>query len=157
MAALAESIDRREEILARLLEIVLEVGPGAGVKNVFRNRPEITAGQRPAIVILDSDEEGTLGSFSLGRPVSTPGVMRMNPEVSLLVGGPSDGLGLSLNQLRLVVIKAVLADTTLADLVTTTGGVQYQGCATDLGQGRTLEGLMILNWEIHYPLRPSEM
>jgi len=51
----------------------------------------------------------------------------------------------------------VLSDSVLSDLVGTTGGVQYQGCSTDLARGRTIEGEMILNFEIHYRLIQSEM
>ncbi len=45
--------DRREMILARLLEIAVGVD---GIVAVFRNKDEISERQRPAIVILDADE-----------------------------------------------------------------------------------------------------
>jgi hypothetical protein len=148
------SIDKREEILVRLVQVISAI---PGVWKVYRNRPAISAAQRPAIVVLDSDEEGTLGAFALGRPLASPGIMRMTPEVCLMAAGESDTIGASLSAMRFLVIPAILTDDFLSTLVGTIGGVQYQGCTTDLGRGRTMEGELVLNFEIHYALKLSEM
>lgn len=148
------SIDRRGQILARLVEI-MQLIPGP--QRVYRNRLQISEAQRPAIVVLDGDEQGTLGDFALGRPLTSPGIMRMTPEICLMAAGDSDTIGTSLSDFRFRVIPAVLTDSRLSDLVSATGGVQYQGCTTDLGKGRTIEGVLLLNFEIHYALKMSEM
>src|SRR5882724_4894146 len=148
------SRDRREEILARLVDL-LKLLPGP--QKVYRNRSQLSASQRPAIVVLDGDESGTVRDFALGRPLSSPNIMRMSPQICLMAAGGPDVVGTVLNTLRLIVIPAVLSDGPLSDFVGTTGGIQYQGCTTDLARGRTIEGEMILNFEIHYALKPVEM
>ena len=146
------SYDRREFIIVALVDLSKGI---EGVKSVSRNRVQVSAAQRPAVVVLDGDEEGALGSFALGRPGAAPGIMRMRPEVCVLTSG--NALGTDLNTFRLKMINAVLENDDLAGIVTQTGGVQYQGCTTDLGQGRTMEGMMILHFEIHYPLLAAEL
>ena len=148
------STDRRELILARLVTVGQSL---PGPQKVYRNRSQLSAALRPAIVILDSDEAGALGDFALGRPLSSPGIMRMSPEICLMVAGSAETIGSALNGMRLPMILAVLSDDELSALVGTTGGVQYQGCSTDIGRGREMEGEMILTFEIHYVLKPVEM
>jgi len=47
-------MDRRELILARLLAIASGI---PGIRNAYRNQDEINESQRPAILILDADEQ----------------------------------------------------------------------------------------------------
>lgn len=146
--------DRREEILARLVAIASELPSGP---RVFRNRLKLTASLRPAIVILDGDETGTLGEFFLGRPPSRPSIMQVNPFVYLMAGDTAGTIGSDMSALRLPMINAVLSDDALIEATTSTGGVQYQGCTMDLGQGQTTEATLILSFELHYPLLTGEM
>jgi hypothetical protein len=147
-------IDRREQIIAR---IVLIAGGLPGVKTVERNKTQISERQRPAIVVLDGNEEGAVGEFALGRPAITPKIISMMPEVWLMVGGPKETVGSALNELRAAVVRAILEDFSLQDFVGETGGYQYQGCVTDLTLGEQSEGLMGLHFAFHYPLRSSEL
>ena len=148
------SRDRREEILARLVEIAREL-PAA--PKVYRNRLKLTALLRPAIVILDGDEEGAAGAFALGRPSNTPSIMQVKPMVCLMAGDNAETIGSDVSALRLPLVKAVLLDDVLQEITTNIGGVQYQGCSLDLGQGQTTEGTLILVFELHYPLLTAEM
>jgi len=146
--------DRREEILARLVDIARAL-PSA--PKVFRNRLKLTASLRPAIVILDGDETGTLGEFFLGLPPSRPSIMQVNPLMYLMAGDSAESIGSEMSALRLPLINAVLSDDQLIEVTTSTGGIQYQGCTMDLGQGQTTEATLILTFELHYPLLTSEM
>jgi hypothetical protein len=147
------AFDRREAILQRLFIVMQTID---GVRSVYRNQPQVSAHQRPAIVILDGDETGTEGQFALGRPPSTPGIFAMTPEIYLTVAGGAADVGTDLNTLRLQVIGAVLGDAELLSFVGTVGGIQYQGCFTDLGRGRALEGEMGMTFSFHYPLYRAE-
>ncbi len=148
------SRDRREEILTRLVDLLLLI---PGPQKIYRNRGQLSAAQRPAIVVMDGDEAGTVGDFALGRPLNQPNILRMSPEIVLMAAGGPEVVGTTLNNLRIQVIPAVLTDSVLSDLVGTTGGIQYQGANTDLARGRTVEGEMVINFEIHYRLQLSEI
>jgi hypothetical protein len=148
------STDRRE-LLLQQLQLIAEQIPG--IRTVYRNQTKISAMRRPAIIILDADETGTAGEFALGRPPKAPSIMSLDPEIWVMLGGTPETVGSDLNGFRLTIIAAVLSDPTLADLVSITGGVQYQGCITDLGVGRDMEGAMMLKFSLHYPLLTNEM
>ena len=72
-------MDRREDILARLLAIASGID---GVTRAYRNKDEIPETSRPAIVILDGDEAAndadpsarptTVSPFSLKSMVCAP-------------------------------------------------------------------------------------
>jgi hypothetical protein len=146
--------DRREEILARLVEIA---GAIPGARNVYRNRLKLTASLRPAIVVLDGDEVGTVGEFALGSAPNRPSIMQVNPLIYLMAGDNAATIGSDMSGLRLPMIQAVLADSALQEITTNTGGIQYQGCTMDLGQGQTTEATLILSFSLHYPLLTAEM
>jgi hypothetical protein len=147
------SFDRREQLLAQLVQIALNID---GIRTVERNKDQIPAQRRPAIVILDAHEEGIEGQFGLGRPLASPGIMHLNPEVYIMSGGASATLGSDLNAFRLLLLPAVLYDPLLIQLCGTSGGIQYTGCITDLARGGTMEGQMALTFSLHYPLLQAD-
>jgi hypothetical protein len=148
------ALDRREMLLARLVGIAQSI---PGIKSVYRNQAQISERQRPAIVVIDGHEEGALGSFALGRPLASPGIMRLLPEIYIMVGTSAAAIGSDINAFRLALLPAVLTDPELQDLIGTTGGIEYQGCVTDLGRGETTEGFMQLHFALHYALKLSEI
>ena len=145
--------DRRELILVRLLEIAKGI---EGIAGAFRNRDEISEKQRPAIVILDADEaadDADPGS----RPARSPRRVAMTPEIYILLGAKPEELGSVINALRARFVKSVLGDSQLGSIVGTNGDIRYEGCATALARGRSMEGEMGVSFSFTYVLRPEEL
>jgi hypothetical protein len=145
--------DRRELILVRLLEIAKGV---EGIAGAFRNRDEISEKQRPAIVILDADEAAD-DADPASRSARSPRRVAMTPEIYILLGAKPEDLGSTINTLRARFVKAVLSDTQLISIVGTNGDIRYEGCATALARGRSMEGEMGVSFSFTYVLRPEEL
>jgi hypothetical protein len=145
--------DRRELILARLLEIARAVD---GIESAFRNRDEIGDKQRPAIIILDADEAADDADPGLRSPRS-PRRIAMTPEIYIMLGTKPEYIGTSINTLRARLIKAILTDAELSLIVGSNGDIRYEGCATALARGRTMEGEMGVSFSFAYVLRPDEL
>lgn len=149
--------DRRELILARLVVI----GAGiSGIKTSLRNIDAVSDTGRPAIVVLDADENTDTDIKGRGRPPLSPNLHAMMPEVQILVGGPAASIGTSLNAYRALYLLALKADAisgTLAGLIGSTGNVFYDGCSTDFGRERGMSGAMTLALEIRYPFNINEL
>ena len=146
-------IDRREMILSRLLEIASAT---EGVVAAFRNKDEISEKQRPAILILDADEAAD-DTDPGSRPSRSPRRVAMTPEIYILLGAKPEDLGSAINRLRARFVKAVLSDTQLGSIVGTNGEIRYEGCATALARGRSMEGEMGVSFSFTYVLRPEEL
>ena len=145
--------DRREMILTRLLEIAVGVD---GIVAAFRNKDEISEKQRPAIVILDADEAADDADPS-SRPSRAPRRVAMTPEIYILLGAKPEELGSVINALRARFVKSVLGDSQLGSIVGTNGDIRYEGCATALARGRSMEGEMGVSFSFTYVLRPEEL
>ncbi len=145
--------DRREMILARLLEIAVGVD---GIVAAFRNKDEISERQRPAIVILDADEVADDADPS-SRPSRAPRRVAMTPEIYILLGAKPEDLGTAINRLRARFVKTVLGDAQLSLIVGSNGDIRYEGCATALARGRGMEGEMGVSFSFTYVLRPEEL
>ena len=146
-------IDRRELILVRLLEIAKGI---EGIAGAFRNRDEISEKQRPAIVILDADEAAD-DADPTTRPSRSPRRVAMTPEIYILLGAKPEELGSVINALRARFVKSVLGDSQLASIVGSNGDIRYEGCATALARGRSMEGEMGVSFSFTYVLRPEEL
>lgn len=144
--------DKREQILARL-ETVLTALPG--YKVVTRNAQNLPEQVRPAIVILDSDEEVLQHSASPSARAIT--MVKMTPQIFVLDDGRSTEIGTTMNAHRAAVIKAVATDTELRTLCGTNGSVQYESCITGLASGRSLEGEMGVYFSFVYHLDPTQL
>ena len=81
----------------------------------------------------------------------------MTPEVLILLGALPERVGTALNELRALLIKAVLMDAQLTALVGPNGRIRYAGCSTHLGQGRSMEGSMGVQFAFAYVLRPEQL
>lgn len=145
--------DKREQILARLLVVAKGVD---GVAAAFRNKDEISDKQRPAVVILDADEAAD-DADPMGRPVRAPRRIAMTPEIYILLGAKPEDLGTQINTLRAKLVKAILTDTELQTIVGSNGDIRYEGCATALARGRTMEGEMGVSFAFSYVLRPDDL
>ena len=145
--------DRREMIFTRLLEIAVGV---EGIVAAFRNKDEISEKQRPAIVILDADEAADDADPN-SRPSRAPRRVAMTPEIYILLGAKPEDLGTVINTLRARFVKAVLGDAQLSLIVGSNGDIRYEGCATALARGRSMEGEMGVSFSFTYVLRPEEL
>jgi hypothetical protein len=157
-------MDRREAILSRLFTVLSGISDFAAV---YRNRPVIaSAATRPALHLFDAHEsrDDRLPETAF-RTLGTTAI-RMTPEIYIsLVGAPED-VGLSVNSLRIAVLKAIFADIlpegvtqvtgSLGDLVTASGDVVYEGCSTALTMASGVESEMVFPLLISYPLKNSD-
>src|SRR4051812_19654787 len=106
-------MDKREQILARLVEVAQGV---AGIITVVRNSDEISEHKRPAIAVFDADESTDEMTEREDHPGRAPNLVVMTPEVLILLGAPPASVGTALNELRAKLVKAVLTDQALIDL-----------------------------------------
>lgn len=147
------SEDKREAILARLVVLAATIVPEA---NVYRNQIDIPEKQRPAMVILDGDEEADQSAYGRRRPANGPVIMAMDPEIFLLLGGDSETVGTRLNEYRALVVKAVLEDASLLAL-SHEGDIRFRGFTTGLAVGRSMEGEAGFGFTFNYVLRPNKL
>jgi len=149
--------DVREDILARLLAI------GAAIPNIRsaqRNNVDIPEDQLPAVIIFDGDEETDGGSDLSQRPANAPMVVQMRPEIHIADQG--DEVTLDIPALRRELIKRVLNDTQLNDLIVKTaraggGAIRYLGCQTDVVWLRKLHLALRAQFMFKYALKPWQL
>lgn len=149
--------DRREDILARLFVVLSAV---VGIVEKVRNRGDLPSEKRPAIILMDADEVADREMFGRGRPANSPNFVVMSPEIYIVLKNQkpeNETLGQSLNEYRAKVIKAVLNDATLINLVGSNGEIRYDVFVTDLGEDRTLTGKARIGISFRYPLKPNEL
>lgn len=145
--------DKRELILARLLAACSDI---EGMAKAARNVDALTESARPAVIILDGDEATEEGD-PIGRPERSPRRVEMTPELHVLLAGQPMDAGTAVNAMRAAVIKAVILDTELVDIIGTNGHIRYDGCATEFASGRTMQARMRLAFTFTYILKPAEL
>lgn len=148
---------RREQILARLF-VVLQSVPG--VAECARNRGDLQSPKRPFILLLDADEAADRTSFNRGRPSNSPNLITLSPEIYVTMQNKkpkNETIGTDLNALCTAVIKAVITDAELNEIVGGNGEIRYEGLATDLGEDRTQEGKARVAIAFVYPFIPGEL
>lgn len=149
--------DVREDILARLLEVVATI---PNIRSAHRNNVDITEDQLPAVLVLDGDEESDgAGDVSMKQP-HRPYNVQMTPEI--IIAEQADEVGSDLTTLRRELIKRVLTDTELNEQIVKTGrhgngAIRYLGCQTDLGWMRSLHGALRAQFLFKYTLRPDDL
>lgn len=161
--------DTREQILARLLELMTEEYIAA--KTACRNRSLTKNDERPAISILDGDERAILTGDQLGRGRNgRPGMpfqlMTMTPQIYVLPNNsnlllPTDDAAFSvvvgplINDFRLTIVRVIAQDPVLQSILTSSGSMAYLGMDTDLKSGMRLDGQARLDFAFTYLLDPS--
>jgi hypothetical protein len=149
--------DVREDILARLLEVVATI---PNIRSAHRNNVDITEDQLPAVLVLDGDEESDgAGDVSMKQP-HRPYNVQMTPEI--IIAQQADEVGSDLTTLRRELIKRVLTDTKLNEQIVRTGrhgngAIRYLGCQTDLGWMRSLHGALRAQFLFKYTLKPDDL
>jgi len=150
-------IDVREDILARLLEVVSTI---PNLHSAFRNNVEINEDQLPAVIVFDGDEETDGANDVSMRPPNRPYVVHMTPEI--VIADQGDLVGSNLDVLRRELIRRVLDDTELNEQIVKTGrfgngAIRYLGCQTDCGWMRSLHGALRAQFLFKYTLKPEEL
>lgn len=143
-------MSKREDILARLVVVCSGI---EGVVLCARNRDEISDRQKPAIIIMDADEAAIEGEPK--RP--GPQIISMTPEIYILLSGEPATVGTELNAMRVALLSAVLNDATLGTITGPNGAIRYEGCATGLSRGRSMEGEMGVSLSFQYPFNPNNL
>ncbi len=141
-------MDIREAILARLLTLAGTVG----AYKVERNLNDFSDLARPAIVILDGDEEAHEDDPQV-RPSSAPRRIVMTPEIVVLASGPAAAIGSTINGFRIALLRAIMLDQGLIALVldgTTRQSIRYVGAELSLQSGRAIEAELRLNFSFTY-------
>jgi hypothetical protein len=150
-------IDVREDILARLLEVVASI---PNIRFAERNNVDIQEDQLPAAIVFDGDEETDDARDAGMRPPNRPTIVRMHPEI--IIVEQSDEVGSDLTTLRRGLLRGVLNDAALNEQIVKTGrfgngAIRYLGCQTDLGWGRSLQGALRAQFMFKYTLKPDDL
>src|SRR5262245_4208132 len=126
-------IDVREDILARLLEVVTTI---PNIRTAQRNDMDLDETELPGVIVLDGDEE----TDDVGNPSQQQyrPIVRMMPRIVL--AQQADEVGSDLTTLRRELIKRVLYDSVLIAKTGSNGAIRYLGCTTDFGWMRWLQG-----------------
>lgn len=146
--------DLREQILVQLVKVASRV---RGVSGAYRNGVNLSETKLPCIVIHDGDE--VADDNDPQRQASAPRRVMMTPDITLAVAAEQESVGTELNTLRARIVGAILSDATLIALTGTSpfGGIRYEGCSTELHQGRTIQGMMSIRFSFSYVLRASDL
>jgi hypothetical protein len=150
--------DRREQVLSALFTLLKAVN---NVQAVVRNRGELPAATRPAVVLLDGDETARDGvPQERGRLTAAPNLVDMSPEIYVVMDQrepKNERIGEDMNAMRMAILKAIMTDAPLIAILGSNGDIKYSGCATDMASGRSMEGQLSLNFTFTYVLKPSEL
>lgn len=151
-------MDRREQVLVRLSELMVEEYVQANT--VVRNRGLLSTDMRPAVAIMDGDEIARVTGDLLGRGVGgrahlTPQLVTMSPQifvVPLPVKPSNEGVGTVVNDFRIAIGMAIANDPVLISIIGPNGSIAYMGMVTDFKSGSACDGQSQLNFNFTYPL-----
>lgn len=146
--------DKREQILEKIKTVLADI---EGVQFVGRNLDQLPADKRPALLILDGDEEGLRDADGRNRGAGSPNRVKLKPEIYITMDSrkpQNKDLGRDLNLLRGKVIKALVFNVELTGLCE---NVFYAGAVSDLAKGREMLGQMGLAIEFTYFLKPADL
>jgi hypothetical protein len=149
--------DVREDILARLLEVVATI---PNIRSAQRNNVDIPEDLLPAAIVFDGDEETNDAIDATMRPPNRPTLVEMTPEI--VIAQQANEVGSDITTLRRELIKRVLTDTELNETIVRTGrhgngAIRYLGCQTDVGWMRSLHGALRAQFLFKYTLKPDEL
>ena len=151
------SIERREEVLARLFAILEAINGPDGFVTAKRNRALLDNDACPAVIQLDGDERVSNTAMGRGRQKMSPVLTTFTPQIFILLKYKKPQnieVGQLLNSFRGKVLRAIANDAQLLALVGPNGDIGYDGCETDLKTGMPMEGQMQINLSISAPFNP---
>jgi hypothetical protein len=147
-------MDRREEILVRLLAIVQTI-----FKTAARNKNDFSDLARPAGVVLDGDEKANEQDPE-NRPPDAPRRVTMAAEIVALASEPAETIGTTINGYRVALLKGIVTDATLIGLVLDgerRQSIRYIGSSLIIQSDRAIAGELRLQFEFTYALRFEEL
>lgn len=171
--AFDQTLDRREAILERLMQI----GAGlSGIKSTWRNHGPTETGDlgvdRPAFLLFDGGARLTPEHLDLvrrhKRPQFPTTIWRMDPQLVVILpnrdtvenltykGNPAP-VGPELASWMSLIHASVTNDDQLVDLVTANGNMVLAGFETDLKVQRAIGAYgawLMMQYEFEYPLFP---
>lgn len=149
-------MDRRELILLRLkANIDAVAAANGGTFHAWRDRAEFNEGDLPAYVLLDGIESNSITVADQGGRRG-PCVMLMLPQI-FFVPLPTEnklnvGVGENLSVHRARLLKKIMMDSQLADLLGSNGYIEYRGMETDMQTGAEVMGQFRLEFALAYTL-----
>lgn len=152
-------VDVRENILARLLEVVATI---PNIRSAHRNNIDLPETQLPAVIVLDGDEESDGASDVSMKQPHRPYNVQMTPGIVVQVQDDNVVLGSIVTTFRGELIKRVLTDTELNEQIVKTGrfgngAIRYLGCQTDVGWTRTGYAALTAQFMFKYSLKPDDL
>jgi hypothetical protein len=152
-------VDVRENILARLLEVVAAI---PNIRSAHRNNIDLPETQLPAVIVLDGDEESDGASDVSMKQPHRPYNVQMTPGIVVQVQDDNAVLGSIVTAFRGELIKRVLTDTELNEQIVKTGrfgngAIRYLGCQTDVGWTRTGYAALTAQFMFKYSLKPDDL
>lgn len=142
------AVDNRERILLRLKELLVALA-GDDIF-VWRNRSEFDEKELPAYVLLDANEgQGVRSTDRRG-----PQIMSLEPEIYYLPKPTENqlnvGVGEDLSAKRMAIIKAIMQDGQLKDILGDNGYAEYRGMETDMQAAGDVKGMFRMNFAFAY-------
>lgn len=144
--------DRREAILARLLELAKSIDASFDPRRNETGLPDTSK----YVVLFDGDEHAVgdiPGRRSDAEP--PPQIVEMTPEVQFRLAAKAKDVGTALNALRIRLIAAVLKDPVLLALTVKGTSARFAGSATATERGVRMEGGIGVAFTFAYLLRPG--
>lgn len=148
--------DNRENILTRLVAVC---GAVEGIAAVARNRLDVPALKRPAVLVQDGAEQLLDAPQPPQRgPVQRVQRLDLTPLVIVIVRG-SDGIdaGSLLTLYRNRIVAAVLSDSLLVGYVGSSGGMRYEAASVAAPDAESKEFRIELSFVFTYTFRLSEL
>jgi len=155
--------DTRELILVRLKELLVSLADGTEIK-VWRNRAEFEVDkfnpdglvELPAYVLLDGDED--IRTVSSDKRVQT---MLLKPQI-FYIPLPTEtqlnvGVGEDLSVRRYTMLKKIMQDSQLQDILGENGFSEYRGLQTDMQTGAEVKGQFRMDFAFAYVLNFNKM
>jgi hypothetical protein len=160
--------DAREAII-ELIMTSLEAIPGFA--NVWRDRGvgepydvETKVPLLPAVIFLDGKERSTSPSTAGHglRPGPVPPVpMVFEPQIYVILlprtTMANEGVAAELAHWRMLVLKAILRNPALMNLLGTEGDIHWTGLSTDMQSGSLCRGEIRFDFAIKYVFNPGDL
>lgn len=149
-------IDRREQILSRLMTIFDEM---PGIVKTGRNVEDVSGRNRPAIIMHDAGEET---ADIANRPNGAKkNFMKLSPQIYIKLGDRKEIVGSRISEFRNSLVKSIWGDVILRDLVgigrNKESDILYHGCGLDTSTGETREANLEIRFEFTYLLDLNEL
>lgn len=143
------SEDKREAILVQLETILNSIVNGTDIR-VYRDRASFEYEELPAYILLDGTETTSLKTTDRRGPQ----IMLLTPQifyVPIPTENPlNENMGPQLSAMRITMIRAIMQDGPLQDLLGANGYAEYRGIETDMQTGAEVKGQFRMDFAFAY-------